>query len=222
VEQVAPRTLWRRAGVEQQFGGLAVGRIAFDDIERLVHGATDDRVEELERVLTTQQVEPDECGRGGTKLARLHAPESGRVPQLDSVSEYRRGAKEGERLRLQASEAKPDDPGDTLRPDLQQTRRVLGGQADSLPRDRVQHRADKEWVASRGAFERRGEGVVRLQAVQLARQQGDRGTPERFGANGRRLRVGDQLCDECRVLALTLRWSGCGDNEERHSLEPSR
>ena len=169
---------------------------SFDHIERLVDGAADDGVEELERILATEEVEPHECRGGRTQLARLDAGESGRVAQLDPVAEDRGRAEERERLRLQPSKAKPDGPGNAVPSDLEQTWHVLGGRADSLPRDRVEDRDDEERVPSRRRFEGGGEGVVRRQAVQLARERGDRATPKWFGANRGGLGFGDELCDK--------------------------
>ena len=155
-EKVACRTLRRGAGVEQQLRGQAVRGGSLDHIERLVDGAPDDGVEELERILATEEVEPNECGGGRTELACVHAGKSGRVAQLDPVAEDRGRAEEGERLRLQPSEAKPDGARNALRSDFQQTGRVLGGRADSLPCDRVEHRDDEERISARRRFERGG------------------------------------------------------------------
>ena len=221
-EQVPGRTLRRRAGLEQQLSGRAVRGVSFDHIERLVDGAADDGVEELERILATEEVEPNEGGGGRTKLACFHAGERGRVAQLGPVAEDRGRAEEGQRLRRQASEAKPDDARNALRADLQQTGHVLGGRAGSLPCNRVEHRADEERISAGRRLEGGAEGVVRLQAVQLAREHGDRGTPKRFGANRGGLRIGDQLCDKGGIVALSLGRPGSGGDEERHSLEPSR
>jgi hypothetical protein len=221
-QQVHRRTLGRGAGLEQQFGGRAVRGPSLDHIQRLVDGAADDGVEELQRILAAEEVEPDEGGGSRTKLTCFHAGERRRVAQLDPVAQDRGRAEQGQRLRPQPSEAKPDHPGNALRTDLQQTRRVLGGRAGSLPCDRVEHRADKEWVAAGRRFERGAEGLVRLQAVQLAREHRDRGTPERLGTNRCDLRVGDELGDKHGIVALSLGRPGPGDDEERHSLQPSR
>jgi hypothetical protein len=58
--------------------------------------------------------------------------------------------------------------------------------------------------------------------MQLARQHGDGGTPKRFGANHGGFRIGDELCDKRGIATLALGRPGSGDDEERHSLEPSR
>jgi hypothetical protein len=87
------------AVLEQQLSGRAVCGVSFDDIERLVDGAADDRVGELERILAPEQVEPNEGGRRRTKLARFHAGERGCVAQLGPVAEDRGGTEEGKRLR---------------------------------------------------------------------------------------------------------------------------
>ena len=60
------------------------------------------------------------------------------------------------------------------------------------------------------------EGRVRLQAVQRAREHGDRGGPQRPGADRGGLRVGDQLRDERRIAALALGRPGCGGDQQRH------
>ena len=99
---------------------------------------------------------------------------------------------------------------------------MLGGRAGSLPGDRVEHRADEEWVAAGRRLEGGAEGLVRLQAVQLAREHRDRGTPKRLGANRGDLRVGDQLGDKDGIVALALGRPGPRDDQERHSLQPSR
>ena len=147
----------------------------------------------------------------------FHVGESGRLAQLGPVAEDRGRAEEGKRLRLQASKAKPDDARNALRSDFQQTGHLLGRRAGSLPGNRVEHRADEERISASSRFEGGAEGVVRLQTVQLAREHGDRGTPERFGANRGGLRIGDQLCDECGIAALSLGRPGSGGDEERHS-----
>ncbi len=77
--------------------------------------------------------------------------------------------------------------------------------AASLPCHRVEHRVDEERIATGGRFEGGAEGVVRLQAVQLAREHGDRRTPERFGTDRRGLRIGDELGDKRGIAALALR-----------------
>ncbi len=196
--------------------------VSFDHVERLVDGAADDGVEELERILAPEEVKPNERGGGRTKLACFHAGESGRVAQLGPVAEDRGRAEEGKRLRLQASEAKPDGARNALRSDFQQTGHLLGGRAGSLPRNRVEHRAHEERISAGRRFEGGAEGVVRLQTVQLAREHGDRGTPERFGANRGGLRIGDELCDKGGIAALSLRRPRRRGDEKRHSLEPSR
>src|SRR5262249_2036891 len=66
------------------------------------------------------------------------------------------------------------------------------------------------------------EGLVRLHPMQLAREHGDRGTAKRFGANRDNLRIGNELCDERGIAALTPRRPGSGGDQERHSLQPSR
>ena len=221
-EQVPRRTLRPRAGLEQQLSGRAVRSVSFDHIERLVDGAADDGVEELERILAPEEVKPNECGGGRTKLACAHAREGGRVAQLGPVAEDRRRAEEGKRFRRQASKAKPDRARNALRSDFQQTGHLLGRRAGSLPGNRVEHRADEERISAGRRFEGGAEGLVRLQTVQLAREHGDRGTPKRLGANRGGLGIGDQLYDKCGIAALTLGRPGCGGDEQRHSLEPPR
>jgi hypothetical protein len=215
------RTLGRGAGLEQQLRGQAVGRVALDHIERLVDGASYDRVEELERILATEKPKPHECAGGRTKLACFQAGEIGRVAQLDRIPEDRGRAQEGEGPRRQASEAKPDGTRNALGSDLEQTGHVGGGRADSLPGDRVEHSDEEERISTGRRFEGGGEGVVRLQAVQFAGEHGDRGAPKRLGADRGGLRVGDQLCDKCGIAALSLGRPGSHNHEERHSLEPS-
>jgi hypothetical protein len=194
---------------------------SFDHVECLVDSGTDDGMEELERILTAEEVEPDKCGDGRTELAFVDAGESGCVAQLDSVAEHRGRAEEVECLRPQTDEAKADDAGDALRSDLQQPLRVLGGGTDSVPCNGIQHRPDEQRISSRRRFESSRERVIRVHAVQLACQHGDRAAPERSGANRGRLRVGDQLGDECGIVALSLRGPRRRDDQQRHSLEPS-
>ena len=196
--------------------------VPFDYVERLVDGAAHDGVEELERILMTKEVEPNEDRGGRTKLGCFYAGERGRVAQFGPVAEDRGRAQEGKRLRRQAGEAKPDDARNALRPDLQQTGHLLGSRAGSLPCNRVEHRADEERIAAGRRLERGAEGVVRLQTVQLPREHGDRGTPERFGANRDGLRIRDELCNQCGIAALTLGWPGPGGDEEGYAFEPSR
>ena len=131
-EEVPGRTLRRRAGLEQQLSGQAVRGVSFNDIERLVDGGADDGVEELERILAAEEVEPNERGGSRTKLACFHAGESGRVAQLGPVAEDRGGTEEGKRLRWQAGEAEPDGASNALPSDFQQTGHVRGGGAHSL------------------------------------------------------------------------------------------
>jgi hypothetical protein len=179
-------------------------------------------VEELERILAPQQVEPNERGGGRTKLACFHAGERGRVSQLAPVAEDRGRTEEGERLRRQASEAEPDGARNALGSDLQQTGDVLGGRTHSLSGNRVEHRADEERISAGRRFEGDAEGFVRLQTVQFMREHGDRGSPKRFGANRGGFRICDELCDKRRIAALALGRPRARYEEERHSLEPSR
>ena len=72
------RRALRGAGVEEQFGP-AVGGVPLDDIERLVDGATDDGVEELERIFAAEQVEPYQCGGGGTSASASTPARAARV-----------------------------------------------------------------------------------------------------------------------------------------------
>jgi hypothetical protein len=51
---VPRRTLRRGTGVEQQLSGEAMRGISLDHIERLVDGAPDDGVEELQRILPAE------------------------------------------------------------------------------------------------------------------------------------------------------------------------
>ena len=220
-EEVPRRTLGQGSGAEKQFSGGAVRGVSFHDIERLVDGAADDGVEELERILTPEQVKPDKDGGGRTELACSHAGESGRVAQHGPVAEDRGRSEEGKRLRRQAREAKPDGARNALRPYFQQTGHVLGGRAGSLPCNRVEHRVHEERISRSRRFEGGAESFVRLQTMQLARQHRDRGTPQRFGANRGGLRIGDELCHKCGITALALRRPRRRGDEERHSLEPS-
>ncbi len=222
VEEVRRRTLRQRAGAEKQFSGRAVRDVPLNDIERLVDGAADDRVEELERILPPEQIKPNEDGGRRTKLACFHAGESGRVAQLGPVAEDRGRADEGQRLWRQAREAKTDRARHAPCSDFEQTGHLLASRAGSFPCNRVQHRADEERIAAGRRLEGGAESLVRLQTVQLARKHGDRGNPERPGANRGGCRIGNQLSDECGVPGLALGWAGCGGDEERHSLEPSR
>jgi hypothetical protein len=216
------RTLRRGAGLQQQLSGQAVRGVALDHIERLVDGAADHGVKELERILAPEKPEPNEGGGGRTKPACLHSGEGGRLAQRGPIAENRGRAQEGKRLRLEASKTKPHDPRNALRPDLQQTGHLLGRWAGSLPSNRVEHRADEERISASHRCDGGTEGIVRLQTVQLAREHGDRGPAERFGANRGGLRIGEELCDERGIAALTLGRPGSGGDEKRHPLKPSR
>ena len=178
--------------------------VSFDHVERLVDGAADDGVEELERILATEEVEPNECGRRRTKLACFHTGERGHVAQFGPVAEDRGGAEEGERLGRQAGEAKPDGARNTLCSDFEQTGHQLGRRAGFFPCHRSEHRVDEERVSAGRRRESGAEGLVRFQAVQLAREHCDRGGPERSGTNRGGLRIGDQLRDEGGIAALSL------------------
>jgi hypothetical protein len=221
-EEVPRRTLRQRAGLQQQFSGRAVRDVSSDHIERLVDSAADNGVEELERILPPQKVKSNERGSGRTKLACFHAGESGHVAQLGPVAQDRGSSEEGKRLRPQACEAKPDGTRNPLRSDLQQTGHQLGGRADSLPCNCVEHRADEERIPAGRRLQGGAERFVWLQTVQLPREYGDRGTPERFGANPCDLRIGDELSDQRGIAALSLGRPRRRDDEERHSLQPSR
>ena len=217
------RTLRPGAGLEQQLSGRAVRSVPFDHIERLVDGAADDGVEELERILATEKVEPNEHGGGRTKLACLHAGEGGRVAQLGPVAEDRgraqkgkRHAAAGERGGARPREKRPAPPISS------RWGMCSAVGAGSLPCNRVEHRADEERISAGRRFQRGAEGFVRFQTVQLAREQGDRGTAKRFGANRGGLRIGDELCDERGIAPLSLGGPGSGGDEERDSVEPSR
>ena len=144
------------------------------------------------------------------------------MAQLGPVAEDRGRAQKGKRLGRQAREAKPDHARNALPSDFQQMRDVLGGRRGSLPCNRVEHRADEERIPAGRRFEGGAEGFVRLQTVQLPREQSDRGTAKRLGTNRGGLRIGDQLCNERRVAPLSLRRPGAGRDEQRDSLEPSR
>jgi len=184
---VPRRTLRRGTGLEQRLSGQAVRDVAFNHIERLVHGAVDDGVEELERILAPQQVTPNEDRGRRAKLDCFHARKSARVTQLALVAEDRRRAEQANRRWRQA---KPDRASNALRSDFQQTGRTLGGRAGCLPGNRVKHRANEERIPAGRRLEGGAEGLVRLHPMQLAREHGDRGTAKRFGANRDNLRIG--------------------------------
>ena len=122
---------------------------------------------------------------------------------------------------MQASEANRDKTGYPLGADFQQPRHVLGSRAGSLPRNGVEHRADEERIPARRRFERSAEGFVWLQTVQLACEHSHRRTPERLGADGGSLRVGDELCDEIGITTLAFWRPRPSGDEERNSVEPS-
>jgi hypothetical protein len=65
-EEVPRSTLRGRAGPEQQLGGQAVRGVSFDHIERVVDGAAHDGMKELDRILATKEVKPNEGGGGRT------------------------------------------------------------------------------------------------------------------------------------------------------------
>jgi hypothetical protein len=91
-----------------------------------------------------------------TKLVCFYAGESGRVAHLDPVAEDRRRTEKGQRLRLQASEAKPNGARSALCSDFQQPGHVLGGRPGSLPCNRVEHGADEERIT--GSTQRTWDG----------------------------------------------------------------
>ena len=179
--------------------------VSFHHIERLVDRPADHGVEELERILAPEEVKPSECGGGRAELACRHAGESGRVAQLDPVAEDRGRTEEGKRLLRQASEAKSDIAGNALGSDVRQTVHVLGGRAGSLPCNRIEHRDDEERISAGRCLDGGAEGLVRLQIEQLAREHGDRGAAKRLGANHGGFRRGDELSDECGIVALPSR-----------------
>ena len=165
--------------------------VSLDNVERLVNGAADDRVKELERILAPEEVKSNECGSGRAKFACFDAGESGRVSQLAPVAEDRGRAEKGELFRREASEAKTDGACNALGADFQQAGHVLGDRVDSLPCDGVEHRAEEERISGGSRFDSDEERFVRLQTMQLPREHGDRGWPKRFGANRGGLRIGD-------------------------------
>jgi hypothetical protein len=99
---------------------------------------------------------------------------------------------------------------------------VVGGRADFLSRNRIEHRAEEQRISAGRRFEGGAEGIVWLETVQFAREHGDRRTAERFGSNRRGLRDGDELRDERRIAALSLGRPHSRDDEERDSVEPPR
>jgi hypothetical protein len=213
------RNLWQDAALKEQLSRQAVRRISFDHIERLVDRAADDRVKELERILPPEEVKPNEDGRSRTKLACFHAGKRGRVAQLGPVAEDRGRTEERKRLRLKASEAKPDGARNALCADFQQTGHLLGVRARFLPGNRVQHRTDEERISAGRRHEGVAEGFVRLQTMQLARESLDRGSPERSRTNRDDLRSGDQLRDKRGIAALALRRTRPRDDQQRHPLQ---
>ena len=221
-QQVPRHTLRRRAGPDQQLGGRAVRGVSLHHVERLVDRAPNHRVEELQRILTPQQVEPNQYGRRRAKLARLHTGQRRRVAQLGPVAEDRGRPQHGQRLRPQPGQPKPDRARNALRPDLQQPRHLLDGRAGPLPRHRVEHRADEQRIAAGRRLERGAERIIRLQTVHLPRQHRDRGTTQRSGANRGDLGIGNQLRDQGGIAALALRRPGPGRDQQRHPLQPSR
>src|SRR5262245_39275859 len=198
------RILRRGAGSKQQLRSFAVSCGPLDHVECLVDGSSYDRVEELDRIGATEEVEPNERGGGRPELAFLYTCERGGGAQFAPVAEDRGRAEEGERVRGQAGESKPDRPRYALRTDLQQPGHLGGRRTGSLPCDRVEHCADEQRISHRGGFEGSVEGIVWLQPVQLAREHGDGVTPERLRTYRDGLRVGNELRDQVGVVSLSL------------------
>ena len=195
--------------------------VSLDHIQRLVDGAADDGVEELERILATEEVEPNEGGGGRAKLTCCQVGERRRVTQLGPsprTEAARSRASASGRSRARRSPTTRETP---CAPISSRRASALGGRAGSLPGNRVEHRADEEWVATGRRLEGGGRRSRPAPGRAARREHRDRATPKRLGANRGDLRVGDQLGDKDGIVALAL-----GGRVPRrrgaHSLQPSR
>ena len=202
-QQVPGRTLRRGAGLEQQFGGRAMRGVSLDHIQRLVDGAADDGVEELERILATEEVEPNEGGGGRAKLTCCQVGERRRVTQLGPVAQ--------DRGRAGAGPAPPAaaERGGARRPEKRPARRfpadapALGGRAGSLQATASSTAPTKSGLPP-VAVSRAAQKVSSGSRPCSSREHRDRATPKRLGANRGDLRVGDQLGDKDGIVALAL------------------
>ena len=201
-KEVPRRTLRRRAGLEQQLSGRAVRGVSFDHVERLVDGAADDRVEELERILAPEEVEPNEAAAAGPS-SPASTPARAAAAQLGPVAEDRGRAEEASASGgRRARRSRPREKRPALRFPAAGARTRRSG--CSLPCNRVQHRADEERIAAGRRLERGAEGLVRLQTAARARALRSRHA-QAVRANRGNLRIGDQLRDKRGIAALSLR-----------------
>ena len=160
------------AGVGEETRRPCVPAVSRERLECFVDRRADQRMDEPERRLRAQHVDP--CERGGRLGGGLlvQVGERRRLARVGVVAEDRDSLGERCRCRREAGEAKRDGARAGPRPELAQARHVRLGRGQALVRDRVHELAQEQRIAARRFLAGSAEGIVGIGREDLAQEPG--------------------------------------------------
>ena len=214
------RPLGWSPGRREDLGRTAMQHDPGSGVDRVVDGGANDRVEELDRVYGTEEIDPHQPACRLACDDEVELGERGGVAKLASVAENRRRSGDRDRVWWQAAEADRDRSGDRARAKPEHGLGVRAGRLESFLSDRVEQCTHEQRVPARGNGDGGAERLSRLEPESRAGELRDRGKRQRSRLDDQGRRVGEQLVEQRRVVALLGR-SRRGDNDERKPLQPT-
>ena len=214
-------TLRCSAGSDDPLRRASVREHTFGGVDRLVHGRAHDGVGELDvRHQHTQQVLARQHGRGMAGDLELELRQLRDLPELRAVAEHRRRAREPLCLSGQPGQTQRDRPRHRLRPNLEHAVGVRRHRLQRLGCNGVEQCPQEEGVATGRHQTGLRKGTVGAASELLRGELNHRLDPQRSRSDQHGRRVGDELGQELRLLALLGR-PHADDNRQRQALEPA-
>ena len=221
VEEVRRDELGAGARPVQDRGCLPVQEGALDRSHPVEDGGADDGVRELQWRLACDETRPAERVCREVEPLEIETCERGRATDVGLIAEDCRRPSELHGIAGEPCESKADEPTHPLGGKIVEAFGVLGSRSDLLSCDRIEKRSEEERIASRHLVESRGERLVRLEAVELAGEGGDRRTAERPGTKHVGLGIGQKLGEQ-RRLSCFPPGTGRRHEQKRKTLDPPR
>ena len=177
-------------------------------------------MEELDRVCGTEEIDPHQPTCRPACNNEVELGECGGVAKRASVAENRRRSGDRDRVWRQAAEADRDRSGDRARAKPEHGPGVRGGRLEPFLSDRVEQCTHEKRVPAGGDSDGGAERLSRLEPESHAGELRDRGKRQRSRLDDQGRRVGQELVEQSRVVALLGR-SRRGDNDKRKPLQPT-
>ncbi len=226
---VAPRRREQQLGGDALRAGAELGEqpcrplvleCAHRGGELAVDGVADQRVDEAERLVGTQDLRAGERlhGIGGRRFVDLG--ERGDRRKTGLLAEHRDRASDGGRRRGQAAEAEQHRPGDGTRTDRADGIGVPGVRDHALGGERAEQLAQEQRIAGGDLAARRCERLVRLVVESHPNESGGRSPRERARRQRERYRLLGELSEQ-RLVGLWLAAADRGRDQHRQARHPT-